>query len=121
MFNSYPNLVSLLLRVGLAFVFIYAAVASLTAPENWIGYIPIFVKNILGTYQFLFLKLFSVGEIILALWLLWGRYVKYAAIISFLLLAGMILFNLAVLDVVFRDVGLALTALALFVLSRSEV
>jgi hypothetical protein len=33
---------SLLLRIGLAFVFIYAAIASLETPKEWLGFIPQF-------------------------------------------------------------------------------
>lgn len=102
------------LRLGLAFVFAYAGAGMFLAPENWLGYIPLFIKSILGGYTDAFLSLHAVFELILAAWLLWGKWIRWAALIAFLDLLAIIVFNLSLMDVVFRDVGLALAALALY-------
>lgn len=106
----------LLLRIGLAFVFLYAALSSFLEPLNWVGYIPSWVRGIVP--EELLLTGFSVFEIVLALWLLSGKYTFVAALVSAGVLFGLTVVNLAILDVVFRDVGLVFAALALALLAR---
>ena len=109
------ELVSLLLRVGLAFVFFYAAIGSFLAPDSWLGFFPPFLRNIFPPN--LLLTGFSVYEILLGLWLLWGRYAFYSASLAVLTLLGIIIPNLGALDIIFRDVGLLFAALGLAVLN----
>lgn len=104
--------VSLLLRVALAFVFLYAAVSSFMSPSDWIGYMPKFMRGIIP--DGLLLGGFSVVEIILSIWLLSGLYIKYAALIAAAMLAGIVALNPILLPITFRDVGLFIAALALF-------
>ncbi len=113
------KLVSLLLRIGLAFVFLYVAVASFLAPDSWIGFFPAVFKNIFP--QNLLLTGFSVYEILLGLWLLWGRYAFYSAPLAVLTLLGIIIPNLGALDIIFRDVGLLFAALALAALNYQKI
>jgi hypothetical protein len=108
------KLVSLLLRLGLAFAFIYAAISAFINPTAWIGFFPEFLRGE-GV-----LMIFSVGEIVLGLWLLWGKKVFYAAILSALAMAGIVWFNFGAMDIVFRDVSILLMAIALAVLSRGK-
>ena len=98
-----------LLQIGLAFVFLYAAVGGFLHPENWVGFSP----NWLPLDKFLALKLFSVFEIILAVWLLSGWKLKYSSPISALALLG-ILVSAGLDEITFRDVGLLLAGLALY-------
>lgn len=100
-----------MLRLGLAFVFLYAAVESLLHPLEWSGFLPSFVNRLLNPN--LAVRLIAVFEIVLALWLLSGKYKKYAAALSAMTLAGIILTNLSQFIVTFRDVGLLCAALAL--------
>lgn len=107
------DLPALLLRIGLAFVFLYAGIASLQQPLEWEGYIPHFVASTFGVTTAL--HLIAILEIALGMWLLTGKYTKYAAAVSALMLAGIIFVNLNQLLVTFRDVGLLFAALALYV------
>jgi uncharacterized membrane protein YphA (DoxX/SURF4 family) len=109
------SLTSILLRIGLAVVFLYAAIASFVEPAVWIGYLPTFVAN--SSSAGLLLKVVSVIEILVSLWLLSGKKTFYAAIVSALMLAGIIVTNLASIDIIFRDFGLFFAALALAALS----
>ena len=109
-----PDLPSLLLRVGLAFVFLYAGIASLQQPLEWEGYVPHVVSSMLGITNGL--RVIAIGEIILGMWLLTGKYAKYAAAVSALMFAGIILVNLNQLLITFRDIGLLFAALALYFL-----
>lgn len=102
----------LLLRLGIAFVFLYAAIAALVTPSDWIGYLPHFAKQIVSGGALL--KVISVYQIMLAVWLLWGRYLKLAAALSAATFLGITLSNLNIFTVTFRDIGLLAMALALY-------
>ncbi|HVC35975.1 MAG TPA: DoxX family membrane protein [Candidatus Dormibacteraeota bacterium] len=104
-------LASLLLRIGLAAVLIYASVSSFVTPSDWIGYLPHFMTNHVSGQ--LLLHVFSVYETALAIWLLSGIYLKYAAVIAALTFSGIILTNLGLLAVTFRDITMVFAALAL--------
>lgn len=105
--------VPLLLSVGLAFVFAYAGVSSLMHPLEWIAYVPHMVSTALSPVTAI--KLIAVYELLLAVWLLSGKYRKYAALLSSLTLVGIVVANLGQMIITFRDVGLIFMALALFV------
>ncbi len=107
-------MVSLLLRIGLAFCFLYAAIFSFKNPAEWISFVPKFTTDIVPAD--VSLKLISSIQIVLAAWLLWGKWLRYSASIAFLLLAGIVVFNTNLMVIAFRDVGLAFMALALLYL-----
>lgn len=102
----------LLLRVGLAFVFLYAAVASLAHPLEWAGYLPTFMTNIVSST--VAVRGLAVYELVLGTWLLSGMYVRYGALLSAATLGGIVAVSFSQLIVTFRDVGLLFAALALF-------
>ena|SRR5579862_6576715 len=100
-----------LLRAGLAFVFLYAAISSLEHPLTWAGYLP----NILLEHidPQLLVRIFAIYELLLTAWLLSGKYARYAALLTAVTLGGIIVSDLASLVITFRDVGLFFMALAL--------
>ena len=112
------RLASFLLRVGLASVFLYAAVAAFLDPAAWIGFLPSWIRSVMPMGTVLFL--FSSYEVLLALWLLSNKKVIYAAGLSALTLLAIIAQNILALDLVFRDVAILFAALALGVLSREK-
>ncbi|MBI4250680.1 hypothetical protein HY622_03770 [Candidatus Uhrbacteria bacterium] len=112
------RVISLLLRIGLAAVFGYAGVAAFLEPNSWIGYFPQFMREWVDVR--ILLTAFSGAEIILALWLLSGRFVFMAGMLSALTMLGILTFNLALLDVVFRDVAIFFAALALAYLDTKD-
>lgn len=112
------NLPSLLLRIGLAFAYLYAAVAAFITPNNWIGFFPSFLTSLVPVN--LLLTSFSIFEIVLALWLLSGKKVVWSALISAFMQASIVLVTLSGLDIVFRDVGLLFASLALFSLGKDS-
>ena len=105
-----------LLRIALATMFLYAAISSFLQPSEWLGYLPSFVQAIFDGE--LVLKLFSVVEIALAAWLLSGVYTRYAALVAGVMLLGITVSNFSLLAISFRDIGLALVAFALALLSE---
>lgn len=103
--------VFLLLRLSIASVFLYAAIASFIEPENWIGYFPVFLRNLLP--EKILLTMFSSYEILLSLWILSGWKSFWSAILSALTLVGIIAFNISQLDIIFRDLTIIFASLAL--------
>ncbi len=106
----------LFLRLGLAFTFLYAAIASFIDPNSWVGFLPSWIKNIIDGN--ILLTIFSVYEIILGLWLIYGKWLYYGSILAVLTLFGIVVTNIGAFDLVFRDVGLLLAAIALMLLSK---
>ncbi|NCN98637.1 hypothetical protein COU62_00290 [Candidatus Pacearchaeota archaeon CG10_big_fil_rev_8_21_14_0_10_35_219] len=112
-------LVSFFLRVGLALVFLYAAISSFLSPSSWIGFIPLFLRNLIDANLLLFA--FSFYEIILGLWLLSNKTVFYASLLSALTILGIVISNLGALDIVFRDIAILFSAIALMILSYKRM
>ena len=108
------KLASLLLRLGLAFSFFYAAISAFINPTSWIGFLPEFLRG--GGM----LTAFSISEIILGLWLLSGWKTFYSSVLSAIVIAGITVFNFGSFDIVFRDVSILLMAIALAVLSKGK-
>src|SRR3989344_5747529 len=110
------KLVSFFLRIGLAAVFTYAAIASFMDPDTWASFIPSFMGEMVPVKSLL--MVLSVYELILAALLLLDRYVLVAAIFSALTMAGILATNTAGMDVLFRDVAIMFMALALAALKK---
>jgi len=102
---------SFLLRVGLAFSFLYAAISAFMEPSLWIGFIPPWIGESLPTTTAL--HAFSIVEIIVAIWLLWGKRTFWAAGASVVLLVCIIIPNMGSFPIIFRDITMLFSALAL--------
>jgi uncharacterized membrane protein YphA (DoxX/SURF4 family) len=111
LFSKNSNFGVLLLRLGIAFVFAYAAIDSFIHPNDWVGYMPHVFDRFISPYTTL--MIISVYQLVLVGWLLIGRYIRYAAILCALTLAGIIVANPNLVGITFRDVGLLLASLAL--------
>lgn len=111
---DYSNFASFILRVALAVPFLFAAIDATLQPEAWIGFVPLFLRNIFPGA--LLLGAHSALNVIAAVWLLSGWKTKEAAALAGLALLTIIVANITVLEIVFRDVGLLLAAVALGVL-----
>lgn len=102
----------LLLRVAVALSFLYPPIDALFSPNDWIGYFPRFISTIpFDTH--LFLHGFGLIEVGLAVWILSGRRVRIPALICAALLFAIVIFNMSQLQILFRDISIALAALAL--------
>ena len=115
---DYSNLASFILRVALAVPFLFAAIDAALQPEAWIGFVPLFFRNIFP--ETLLLGAFSLHQTVLTFWLLSGWKTKEAAVFTTLTLLVIIAANITVLEIVFRDVGLLLAAIALGVLQYKK-
>lgn len=115
---NFKNPVSLLLRLGLAIVFLYASISAFLVPDEWVGYLPQFMRDVVPAD--ILLPIFSVFELTLAVWLLSGLYVKYAALLVAATLAGIVVFNFELFAISFRDIALIFAAIALFFAEKNK-
>lgn len=103
---------SLFLRAGLAAVFLYAAVSSLQHPLEWAGFLPGFLQHLAPRVTLV--KIFAAYELALVLWLVIGKYVRYAGMLCALTLLGIVVMTPDQLIITFRDFGLICMGVALF-------
>lgn len=105
------KLVNIFLRLSVASVFIYAAVAATIEPFNWIGYIPQFFRNIFPGS--ILLLGFSAFQLVLGVWIISGWKTFYAGILAALTTLAVIAANFTQTDILFRDFAIFFSALAL--------
>lgn len=91
---------------------------SFITPTAWIGYLPGFLTGIIPAG--LLLIVFSIIQLLLSTWLLSGKKTFFAAIVSVLILLGIIISNFSLLDIIFRDVAILFMALGLAALSYGK-
>lgn len=113
------KLASFFLRIGLATVFLYAGIATFLNPTAWIGFIPAWVRSIIPTN--IFLLIHAVLDIAIGMWLITGRKPFYASVVAGLALLAIIVFNLGALDIIFRDIAIFFSAVALMILNLKRV
>lgn len=111
-----PAIASVLIRVGLASVFAYAAIDAFREPNAWISFVPEFTTKFVKAK--VSLDAISVVQLVLAAWLLWGKYIKYAVALAVALLGGILIFNGSTFLVTFRDIGLITASIALIFLQK---
>ncbi len=109
------RLQSLLLRFGLAFVFLYASVSAFVDPLRFVAYMPHGMPPAL--VERFCLPIFSTYEAILAACFLAGRRLFAASILATLTLVGIIVLNPDKFTVLFRNVGIIGAALAVAIQS----
>lgn len=109
----------LLLRMGLAFSFLFPALHALVDPYAWIGYFPGFVLGLPLPEETL-LHIWGALEALLALWILFGKRILLPALLMGLLLLAVVLMNLGQFPILFRDLPIALMAFALAWMHRAH-
>jgi uncharacterized membrane protein YphA (DoxX/SURF4 family) len=100
------------LRAGLGFVFLYAGISSIVDPQQWMGFVPGWVESF-GVSRELALLTHAGMDIVLALWITSGVQRRWAGVVAFISLVGIVVASgPGLLPTTFRDIGLALAALA---------
>lgn len=107
--------ISLLLRTGVAFALIYPAVSGFITPNSWIGFFPPFIRDIVGSDDALTYTLhtFGIVEVIVGFWILIGKHIFIPSVIATVMLFLIVVFNIALLDILFRDIPIMLMSMAL--------
>ena len=80
-------------------------------PVDFLKYIPAFVSQAIPLQ--VFFLIFGIFESILALWFLSGKRTEYAGLISFFVMMAIVVFNLSLFSILFRDITIAFASLAL--------
>ncbi len=104
------NIPLISLRIGLAFIFLYAAIFVSGDFHAGAKYVPSFVTNIIPLQ--LFLIIFGIFEVVLALWILSGKLRLYSGLLTALLLIVVTAMNLSFFSVLFRNIAIIGAAIA---------
>ncbi len=110
----------LLMRLAVAFSFIYPAVSAWFDPYAWIGYFPGFLLDLAGANAELMLHAWGIFEILLALWILFGKKVYVPSAIAALALIAVVVANPGQFPVLFRDLSIALAAASLALINYKK-
>lgn len=97
-------------------MFLYAAVAATLEPTAWVGFFPQFLRALIPDK--ILLTLFALYELGLGLLVLSGRKTFYAGLLASATLLAIIITNITLLDIVFRDIAIFFAALALVFFNR---
>jgi len=110
----------LLMRVAVAFAFIYPAISAWFDPDSWIGYFPGFVLDLAGSNTEFLLHGWGLLEIALALWVLFGVRVYIPSTIMAVALIAVVIANPGQFPILFRDISIALAALSLALVNKHK-
>lgn len=103
-----------ILRIGLAFAFLYPPLDAIVDPYSWLGYFPAWMHGYVP--DMVLLHSFGTIEIIIALWLLSGCRIFWPSCIALLMLLAIVIFDgSGQFEILFRDLTIASIALALAV------
>lgn len=106
------SIIFLLLRIGVAFAFLYPPIAAVNAPLEWNTYMPDFL-SLLPVREFVLLHIAGAIEVIIALWILSGRQIYIPSVLASVFLIVFLFSNLDVFEVVFRNVSVLTMTLSL--------
>ncbi len=106
----------LLLRLGLAFVFLWFGIDKFINPDYWFNaWMPLWLQGFLGNLgigNLNFIYANGIFEIVIGLGLVFNIFVKFFAFLIILFLL-FVIFSFGLNEIVIRDVGLIGSALAL--------
>src|SRR5437867_464474 len=112
------RLAQIILRIGLAFAFLFPPFDAIANPYSWYGYFPDFLHGILP--DLVLLHAFGALEVLIALWVLSGWRIFFPSVVAALMLIAIVVFNTAQFEIVFRDLSIVAIALALAVVSYGD-
>jgi len=108
---------ALVLRIGLGLIFIYAGLHMLQDPQNWVGFVPSWIETIINRQTFLYIH--AIFELILGVLFLVGLWLPLISFMAFFDFFAILLF-FGIDDTTFRDIGLLMMTLALFLISIED-
>jgi uncharacterized membrane protein len=110
--------VSYILRIAIAFSFLYPPIAAWFTPDNWIWFVPDFIEMFID--KAVFLHIFGAFEIAIALGLLFLKNPFWPAVASIVVLGAIIILDWSTFDIVFRDISILLASVALIALHETK-
>ena len=109
---------NLLLRLAIAFAFLFPPYDSFANPNAWIGFFPQFMRGYVPDMTLLLA--WGLVEVVIALWILSGKRIYLPTAAATILLLLIVAFNFSLMEIVFRDISLALVAAYLTVQSYTK-
>lgn len=100
------------LRYGLTVVFFWFGISQLTNPSGWLGFLPGFAASIANPVTLVYLN--GAFEIVLAVFLGLGLYIRLFSGLTALQLLSIVVFSVGLSAIGIRDFGLMIAALAVF-------
>lgn len=111
--TAQEKLVEKVLRIAVAFSFIYPPISAFFNPYAWVGYFPSYLLDLNFIDSLTLLHIFGVTELCIGIWILFGKRIFIPSLLASVFLFAIIVFNLAQIDVLFRDIPILLMALLL--------
>ena len=108
-----PRTADIILRFGLAFSFLYPPINAFWDPYSWVGYLPLFAQGYVP--DLVLLHAFGILEIVIALWLISGKYVFIPSVAACGILLLIVVMNLPQFPILFRDLSIGTIALTLVI------
>lgn len=103
-----------ILRIGLAFAFLYPPIDAIFDPYSWLGYFPSWMHGYVP--DMVLLHGFGLIEVLVALWILSGCRIFLPSCVAFLMLLAIVIVDgNGQFEILFRDLSIASIALALAV------
>ncbi len=109
-----------ILRIGLAFSFIYPPISAFINPYAWVGYFPTFIIQIIPIDSLILLHIFGVFELGIAVWILFGKKILIPSVVALVSLFLIVACNFTQMDILFRDIPIMLMALLLCILNKKD-
>ena len=109
-----------ILRLGLAFVFLYFGISQILDQSKWIYFVPdrffaFYINEVLKS-KLVFIN--GIFDTLIALSLILGFFIKIFSLLGFIHLLSITIFSLGFEPSGIRDLGLAFAMLSLFFLCR---
>lgn len=107
---------TLILRLGIAFVFLWFGIDKFIHTVNWIGWVPQWMQALIPFSMNAFMYGQGVIETIIGLMLLVGYKVRFASLLASITIAGVLisLIGTGQAEIMVRDTGLLAASLSLF-------
>ncbi|HEX5774814.1 MAG TPA: hypothetical protein VFY28_02545 [Candidatus Paceibacterota bacterium] len=107
-------------RGAVAFAFLYPPLSALTDPYSWIGYFPGFLLDAVAPSEMLLLYAFGVLQVLLAVLILFMARPWLPSLAAAVVLVAIVAASPSQFPILFRDLSLALAALALALYHRPQ-
>jgi uncharacterized membrane protein YphA (DoxX/SURF4 family) len=113
------EIASVVLRFGMAIIFLYFGFSQVVSPDAWNSYVPSFLSNGVMTANNL-VMINGILEITLGIFLIIGLYIKFSAIILSIHLL-FIAFSMGINPTAVRDLGLAIATFVVFLNGKDSL
>ncbi len=114
------KIATLLLRIGIAFAFLYPPTSAIFDPYAWVGYFPQFILTYSQVENIVLLHLFGLLELCIGVWILYGKKIIIPLSVAGILLFLIIVFNLNHMDVLFRDIPILFMVITLILITKED-